>query len=558
MDCDFSLSPLIDLPSDDSFLEGPKYISPDLELTPSVVWRGHPTDFPSPTKAKIISILKQDPMRLDDNQAYALSDRIILHIDGLRSTFKVKGLPKQKSPTFWVELDSSTHMQKVQINIPGNILGSGSYKKIKGGLEIALPGFEVERYVRWRARAKDNQDIMVSAALHKKIYDLVHDPQNKIRIASPPRIRRTERAQASGTVEEPIQKYYPYVLHKLVSNNQLLLEEKLEICYGIFCTIEAIHAQGYVFLDVKAANILVDTNFLPYLNDFDVCTNRVFHQKGEYVYWDIATKNGLANPYCDVVGAALTMLQVLFPQKYSLVERDIAHSIFFRDPKSLEHLSHVLEVDKSQDAQVLRKVVALAIHLVKAERQVYTHILASMRRYFNNDESCVEKWTFEQFKKCEVSLPDGMTFTELFETKKKRPRVKLLNSVVEILVNINSTRAKDKNSKFSLSVRGFYEKLTKAHKETLYDLAVQHRNITSLLSNKKEWEQMSPSNGSETLFKNLLSEDKSNRLEAFKELEKLAPSISSIKSELSALRALPNPRAIFYELQDKIIKNKGL
>lgn len=522
MSADFSLSPLIDLPPD-TFSVWPYEVPFDQEIAAA------PVEVATLDQNKIITILTQDPLGLSSEQALALSKRIIEEVKSpTMTTFKVKGSPKEKKPTFWIAFDPISGQPKIQVNIPGTIVGKGSYKIIKGGIEIMLPSCTLERYVRWRPREHVKQKrILRCVDLHNELYRLLHDPQKGVRISSPPHVRQDK----TGSLE-PIQPYYPYVLDKLSATRQLSLYQKITICFEIFCTVQAFHTHGYVVKDVKSANILVDSSFSSYLNDLDICTKKFFGVQSNYVFWDIATKKGLITPYCDVVGTTLTMLEVIFPKKRTQMYKDKEHQIL-SSSKSLEGLYKTFAVDASPHAPVLRKILALAVTVLKTETTVHKALLASMRRYFTNDKSALKRWTFERFQKCQVTNSEGVTFAEILLKKDKKPNTKRIKFAVKRLVGNIS-----KNKSFAKRFDNFFAGLNKANKRTLRDIAEEHVLITSLLFDKETSAEEYAVEGSETLFKNIHSQETSDRLAAFEELEKIAPSMSSIKAELTNMLTL--------------------
>lgn len=228
--------------------------------------------------------------------------------------------------TFFVDHDPGTGHAVVTVNIPKIKIGSGTYKKVSTGMELDIPlssGDDQPAVVKRkvaisRPENPHNFEAMVVYPLktHAYLLEQLRSTEHPGKITDTPKIRT--KVKRGTRKKELVQTYYPSTLQNVsegispIHQETVPFAQRLTLLEDVLQTVNSLSILGFIHRDVKTPNILLNENSVPYLNDFDLCTNFPLEVDGQYCYWDMAGQLGLVTHVTDLVGAMMSACVLLY------------------------------------------------------------------------------------------------------------------------------------------------------------------------------------------------------------------------------------------------------
>ena len=267
--------------------------------------------------------------------------------------FRKCGIDNVSKATFWIFYDSSKQMFSVDIIVPTKeIVGKGTYKKIKLGYRLKIPIFNdsfderqisIKKLAVIRPKDAENKETLFQTdETHKRLKGRLQVVDKRDALITKLPKKRFYTGRKGAEKVEFMQTKYLCDMRKISTvafpatdfKGKLSTKERIQFIRELFTTLSIFHDQGIVHRDVSPDNVLLNTkdnaSFHAYLNDFDLLSETFIQFRDDYQYWDIASQRGLVTPMTDIVGGLITAIEVIFPVEISFKE-DKMHNILRKD-----------------------------------------------------------------------------------------------------------------------------------------------------------------------------------------------------------------------------------
>ena len=207
-------------------------------------------------------------------------------------------------------------------------LGSGNYCKVKEAIKVSLEGDKVDVFTQAVTRLRKNIKLY-KEAYHNTLF--THELLKLMLARMPDRSFYNETseilnffAKQTDPSSQPLPRleWYSYqfqgdLFHKAIQDKSWAPEKIIRAFQRVAQGLIPMHQEGFVHLDIKDSNILVDASQEATIGDFGFLSPIKFEVNSDIshnpIIQDLAARRSIPTPYADIWGVCLSQIMIFAP-----------------------------------------------------------------------------------------------------------------------------------------------------------------------------------------------------------------------------------------------------